>query len=119
MATDTPLETKKEWLVIQGQGCFKNWKKRYFVLENGTLSYFKDASDDPQFGNKLKGQLHLNKARLDDYYSAEGLRQNKMIYIVSGGSERDMLLDLNGISDDEARSWIKALDHHITHVTTR
>ena len=48
---------KKGWLIKQGRGKVKSWKRRFFVLNNGTISYYeKDAPTFP-FGDVLKVSL--------------------------------------------------------------
>lgn len=35
---------KKGWMKKQGRsGLIKNWKKRYFILKDGTISYYEEA----------------------------------------------------------------------------
>eukprot|EP01034_Spumella_vulgaris_P029110 gene29110-36101_t len=46
------------WLKKQGH-LVKNWKSRYFVLDNGYMTYYVDKLDAPPFGRDMKGQLCL------------------------------------------------------------
>lgn len=46
------------WLKKRGH-VVMNWKTRYFVLNNGFLSYYVDALDRPPYGKNLKGGLCL------------------------------------------------------------
>ena len=39
-------------------GQYRNWKKRYFVLKNTTLSYYNKEGDE-----KTKGDIDLTKGR--------------------------------------------------------
>jgi hypothetical protein len=46
---------KKGWMKKQGRsGVVKNWKKRFFVLNNGKISYYVDELDKPPYGENLK-----------------------------------------------------------------
>jgi len=46
-STCTPA-TKVGWMKKQGRsGLYKNWKKRYFVLKAGCISYYEEA-DKPE-----------------------------------------------------------------------
>ena len=89
---------KKDWLMKQGRNLFKSWKKRYFVLENGLLSYYESDSNDPPYGTHLKGQMSMRGARLDVYYDTGGVRDEKRLYIAGGGQENDMLLEASSRS---------------------
>lgn len=45
MATQKPA-TKKGWMRKQGRtGIYRNWKKRYFILEDGVLSYYQEQDN--------------------------------------------------------------------------
>lgn len=45
---------KKGWLIKQGRGKVKSWKKRFFVLNNGTISYYEKDTPTFPFGDVLK-----------------------------------------------------------------
>lgn len=46
------------WLRKRGH-VVQNWKTRYFVLDNGFLTYYVDKLDLPPYGKTMKGQLCL------------------------------------------------------------
>lgn len=46
------------WLKKQGH-LVQNWKTRYFVLDNGFLTYYLDKSEVPPYGKMMKGQICL------------------------------------------------------------
>ena len=46
------------WLRKRGH-IVMNWKTRYFVLNNGFLSYYVDKLDEPPYGKNQKGMLCL------------------------------------------------------------
>lgn len=45
---------KKGWLIKQGRGQMKSWKRRFFVLNNGTISYYEKETHIFPFGDVLK-----------------------------------------------------------------
>ncbi len=60
-----PPEFKLGWLNKRSRdGFIKNWRKRYFVLDNGVVRYFEKECDEalPPFGQILKGELVLSGA---------------------------------------------------------
>lgn len=54
---ETKLE--KSGYLLKLSGRFKTWKRRWFVLKDGTLSYFKNQSDSMK--KKPKGQIILDQ----------------------------------------------------------
>ena len=104
-------EMKKGWLTKQGRNLFKSWKKRYFVLENGLISYYESDMEIPPYGVRLKGQMSMRGARLDVYYDTGGVRDEKRLFVAGGGAENDMLVE--GTNSFEIRQWSVALEQHI------
>jgi hypothetical protein len=105
-------DMKRGWLTKQGRNLFKSWKKRYFVLENGLMSYYEGDLEQPPYGSKLKGQMSMRGARLDVYYDTGGIRDEKRLYVAGGGAENDVLLE--GTNSFEIRQWSVALEQHIS-----
>jgi hypothetical protein len=110
-------DMKRGWLTKQGRNLFKSWKKRYFVLENGLMSYYESDLDLPPYGSKLKGQMSMRGARLDVYYDTGGIRDEKRLYVAGGGAENDVLLE--GTNSFEIRQWSVALEQHISFANER
>lgn len=104
-------DMRKGWLMKQGRNLFKSWKKRYFVLENGLISYYESESEQRPYGVKLKGQMSMRGARLDVYYDTGGIRDEKRLFVAGGGQENDMLLE--GTNVFEIGEWSIALEQHI------
>lgn len=50
----------------------QNWKSRYFVLDNGYLTYYVDKLDSPPYGRDMKGQLCLAGYR-EKIFTAENV----------------------------------------------
>lgn len=53
-----PPPKMRGWLKKRGH-LLLNWKTRYFVLDNGFLTYYTDAIDIPPYGKGVKGQICL------------------------------------------------------------
>ena len=55
MTSNKAPAIKKGWMRKQGRsGVYKNWKKRFFVLSNGVISYYEEEIDVFPFGERLK-----------------------------------------------------------------
>lgn len=55
---------RKGWLSKQSRqisSFFKNWKRRYFVLDKGVLRYYENPSptNTPPYGEKEKVNIYL------------------------------------------------------------
>lgn len=97
----------------------KSWKKRYFVLEMGRLTYYEKQSnkDIPPYGINQKGCLVLTNVQLqesdqDNDKNNEGLNQIYLVHIDTG---KDLLLSADDYS--EAQRWKEALRSHILFAT--
>lgn len=81
----------------------KNWKNRYFVLENGVLSYFensqmKDKKGDMNLQNcKVEVDKTIVKIVARDAAAAKG--QSELVLEIKYPNERD--------------EWVAAIDKHI------
>jgi hypothetical protein len=93
-------ESKQGFLNKQGRGAVKSWKKRWFVLEKGSLRYFVDADKKDQKGEVL---LQGMVARTGDTY----------IYVEANvdGADKDVILDVN--LDADRQSWLECIQKHI------
>jgi len=48
-------QIKKGWMKKQGRsGVVKNWKKRFFVLHDGKVSYYTDEIENHPYGDGFK-----------------------------------------------------------------
>jgi hypothetical protein len=71
-ANNAPV-LKKGWLRKQARsGIMKNWQTRYFVLNNGKISYYQEQLDRFPYGDILKVLLFL-----------ETLLSSKLIFFFS------------------------------------
>jgi hypothetical protein len=97
----------------------KNWKKRFFVLEMGRLTYFEKPSgkDVPPYGVSQKGCMVLTNVQLQESVQ-EGERNSEVlnqIYLVHEDSGKDLLLSAADYQD--AQRWKDALQAHILFAT--
>jgi len=89
---------KTGWLVKEG-GSIKTWKKRYFVLKNGDLSYYKNP------GEEALGTISLAEATSGIEIS-DSKKKSYCFQIVT--PNRTYLLSAE--SDDERKGWLDALN---------
>jgi hypothetical protein len=96
------------WLKKQGH-VVRNWKRRFFVLERGRISYF----DSDKQGSALKGSLCLENVDMRISNSSDGGDKNAdcRIYLIDLSVGKDLLL----IADTavEAIIWKEALSSNI------
>lgn len=77
------------WLRKRGH-VVQSWKMRYFVLDNGFLTYYVDKLDVPPYGKTMKGQLCL-----------AGFRENAIL-----GEDKQIDLDKMKAFEDERQSYM-------------
>lgn len=106
-----PPQTKTGFLLKQGRdGFIRIWNNRYFVLNNGTLSYF-ESSSAASSSNRGKGVMCLKGI---DIICKEG---KSVILLTSGGKgDRDLQLDIR--SPSEKLAWINSLRLHIAYANS-
>lgn len=113
VGTKGPPGTKKGFAKKQGQ-IRKNWKKRYFVLEKGVLTYFEKPALQEPYGKNKKGSLMLRPGmvcRENPAQNTISIECNDDEQIREGG--RNMLLEISHFG--ERGSWILALRDHISY----
>jgi hypothetical protein len=131
------------WLRKQGH-IIRNWKTRYFVLNNGFLTYYVEKLDTPPFGRQAKGQLCLAgfrivplkpgdvSARIHLHFDPMLLNPAFVAYLRENGSQpgesgsatpgdseahaEDLILETS--NDDERTAWVAALEMHTLYIET-
>lgn len=102
---------KVGFLMKQGHNV-KNWKRRFFVLDQGKLTYYTDRSKrNREMGTDEKGKLLLH-----DYVVIKGFtgKNNKSILLSHKESpDKDYLLEAT--SPEERAEWDHALSAHIKY----
>jgi hypothetical protein len=97
----------------------KSWRKRFFVLEMGRLTYFEKPSgkDASPYGVSQKGCMVLTNVQLQesDQESERNSDVLNQIYLVNEDSGKDLLLSAADYQD--AQRWKEALQAHILFAT--
>jgi hypothetical protein len=97
----------------------KSWRKRFFVLEMGRLTYFEKPSgkDTSPYGVNQKGCMVLTNVQLQesDQESERNSDVLNQIYLVNEDSGKDLLLSAADYQD--AQRWKEALQAHILFAT--
>lgn len=75
------------WLTKYSRGrgtLIRNWKRRYFVLELGILKYYekKLPSEEPPYGESLKGEVKLQGANAEIDEKANGVYMMMMVIVI-------------------------------------
>lgn len=97
----------------------KSWRKRFFVLEMGRLTYFEKPSgkDASPYGVNQKGCMVLTNVQLQE--SDQDAERNSdilnQIYLVNVDNGKDLLLSASDYQD--AQRWKDALQAHILFAT--
>lgn len=81
----------------------KNWKNRYFVLDNGSLTYYEGPQKLPPYGSGKKGSLEIKGATVAS--------SGSQVTIVAGSN--DLILEIKDTRDRV--DWITALKKHATY----
>mmetsp|Transcript_29279 Transcript_29279/g.47030 ORF Transcript_29279/g.47030 Transcript_29279/m.47030 type:complete len:830 (-) Transcript_29279:37-2526(-) len=98
------LESRRGWLVKRAIKSGRNWKKRFFILRNGRLSYY----DQPPSGatDRPKGLIELTPdAKVSAAVSTLGFGKKHAFYVEVDGKT----LHLSAVSKDERDAWINAI----------
>ncbi|GMH63080.1 hypothetical protein TL16_g03622 [Triparma laevis f. inornata] len=107
---------KMGWMMKQGH-FRKSWRKRYFVLQPGLISYYSKAngftSNDGE-GSDLKGQIAPYGAVVDTLKDKPALKTlsgkknvNNCLYIVGRAGEKDFVIEAK--DEAEAVEWCEAI----------
>jgi hypothetical protein len=102
----TVPDTKKGYLWKEGRS-FKNWKRRFVVLEAGVLTYYVESTTEYPYGIDKKGELSLKSVTM----SVDGTKI-KLSHIGSG-SNKDFNIEIK--SSEERDEWSSALQAHIDY----
>ena len=92
------------WLEKEGHW-FKNWKKRYFVLDgNGSLAYY---TDDTR--GKIKGSYQLSSTSSVNSIKEQGSRRFRFVVRAHGANGSDVLV-LSAGTDTDRELWMSKLE---------
>lgn len=101
------------WLIKRGQ-IAKSWRRRFFVLHKGILSYYTEESSTEPFGHKLKGQLKLWNFMVSGQMAADKIYLSTDVLEVEVNSKLRILI-MTSRHDDINEEWITALSAHIEY----
>ncbi len=95
-------------MLKEGQ-VFKTWKKRYFVLEEGVLSYYPNEADSKSVANRIGEALSLK-----GYVVSRGTPAKTRLLLSTQGTDRNLLLEVPDSS--ELAQWEVAFKAHILYL---
>jgi hypothetical protein len=106
-----PPPERRGWLKKEARKSFlKNWKNRYFVLDQGLLTYFENSATSPPYGHNERGKSRLLGARVEQKGSTN------LLIRFEKGEDRDLLVQAADARD--CTEWLQALQSHIRFVNS-
>lgn len=86
----------------------KNWKRRFFVIELGRLTYFEkdDGSEEPPYGINMKGAVTL------EGYEVEDGPGNNMLRLTHATEKRELTIEAEEGKED-VEFWRSLFESHI------
>ena len=111
MSTVPPL--KKGFILKEGH-LIKSWKNRFFVLENGVMTYYESSIDKPPYGAGKKGEMSLK--------DTTAIVDKNIITITYNGDgasrEGKSKLTLEIRYPTEKEEWLQAINSHIAYCSS-
>ena len=90
------------WLYKRGNDGLKLWKKRYFVLSEYCLSYYKSAHDDKTSGSILLPSYRISPVSKEDgiprKFAFKAEHHNMRTYYFAADSQTNMIQWMNALS---------------------
>ena len=114
---------KKGWLSKQGRGTgllmYRSWKRRYFVLELGKITYFEGPNplNLPSYGESLKGEMRLMNAHVSEPKKDNDKLKKRILISGGEGIETDLLVEAD--NDKDAKEWLDALRQHCRYASAK
>lgn len=96
----------------------KTWNKRFFVLEDGILSYYEGFDEVENKALNFKGRLDLQGSRLVSAEPYTGGNKGNFIAISDGNGDTCALL-IEADSAEKAEKWQKVIQEHLDFLKTR
>ncbi|XP_068611589.1 pleckstrin homology domain-containing family A member 5-like [Brachionichthys hirsutus] len=103
---------KSSWLYKQDSTGMKLWKKRWFVLSDMCLYYYRDDKEESILGSILLPSFHISMLSVDDHigrkYAFKATHPNMRTYVFCTDTEKEM------------ESWMKVMtDAALVHTEVR
>jgi len=100
------------WLQKQGHRV-KNWKKRFFVLKAGQLSYYEqNGLEQRGVGESLKGSVYLKGATLERVMESGKKNKDNMLKVVDAKKEILLMMAESSVEKDR---WFQDIKRHIQY----
>jgi hypothetical protein len=98
--------TKEGWLMKEGH-TFRSWKKRFFTLSEGCLSYYTSQ------GKGLKGSINLVNYLVSDGGSSDPTDSGMFLFLLADTRPQGKSYKICAATAEERSLWIIALQEHI------
>lgn len=97
---------KEGWLMKEGH-TFRSWKKRFFTLSEGYLSYFESE------GKGLKGSINLASYLVSDGGNSDPTGKGTFLFLLTDTRTQGKSYQICTATAEERIQWITALQTHI------
>ena len=108
------VPTLKKGFILKEGHLIKSWKNRFFVLENGVMTYYESSIDKPPYGAGKKGEMSLK--------DTTAIVDKNIITITYNGDgasrEGKSKLTLEIRYPTEKEEWLQAINSHIAYCST-
>lgn len=101
-------QMSKEGFLTKEGGSFKSWKKRWFILKDGVLSYYKGKGDTEPLGTislSTAGRIQVNSSK----------KKANVFEIPTPSRTYYFIAD----TETERQSWMDILEHTREHITKK
>uniref|UniRef100_A0A8C8FQJ2 PH domain-containing protein n=1 Tax=Oncorhynchus tshawytscha TaxID=74940 RepID=A0A8C8FQJ2_ONCTS len=108
---------KSNWLYKQDSTGMKLWKKRWFVLSDMCLFYYRDEKEEGILGSILLPSFHISMLSVDDHisrkYAFKATHSNMRTYYFCTDTAKDMeswmkvMTDAALVHTEPIRRWLK------------
>ena len=108
------VPTLKKGFILKEGHLIKSWKNRFFVLENGVMTYYESSIDKPPYGAGKKGEMSLK-----DTTTTVDKNIITITYNGDGASrEGKSKLTLEIRYPTEKEEWLQAINSHIAYCSS-
>jgi type IV secretory pathway VirB10-like protein len=105
-----PVE-RRGWLKKEARkGFLRNWKSRYFVLDQGLLTYYENSATQPPYGQSERGKTLLVGAKVE--------QKGATNLLIRFENKEDRDLQVQAADAKDCTEWLQALQSHIRFVNS-